>query len=78
MCYFKNLMIFEINYYAVENFCNFAQNNSIRIDSNIFMSYNFIEKSVMMLQKNSIEVMRMEIKRDYYLNKVQFTRDYTG
>lgn len=23
-----------------------------------------------MLQKNSIEVMRMEIKRDYYLNKL--------
>ena len=34
------------------------------------MLYNFIEKSVIMLQKNSIGVMRMEIKRDYYLNKL--------
>ena len=41
------------------------------------MLYNFIEKSVMVLQKNSIEVMRMEIKRDYYLNKL-ITKKHNG
>lgn len=30
-----------------------------------------------MLQKNSIEVMRMEIKRDYYLNKL-ITKKHNG
>ena len=41
------------------------------------MLYNFIEKSVIMLQKNSIGVMRMEIKRDYYLNKL-ITKKHNG
>ena len=46
------------------------QKFSIAIDLIFFFGYNSIEKTLRKMQLFSIGVIELEIKRDYYLNKL--------
>lgn len=56
--------------FFIENFCLWMQKLSVEIDLSTVVGYNLIEKIVRKTQIFSVGVIELEIKRDYYLNKL--------